>query len=178
MIRTLAVAAIAVLTLAPLAASAGIAAGTTLVGTMDQSLNSKDAQVGETFTMSNVHTTNYDVNNAKVYGHVASVTRAGQGTNAKIELAVDKINTQSGNIYQLQGYVSNVQVNTKSNAGKELGAAAGGALVGGLLGHGVGAIIGAAGGALYAKNSKQNVTIPAGSTISVHVVQARRQTKM
>jgi len=128
--------------------------------------------------MSNVHTTNYDVNGAKAWGHVASVVQAGQGRKAQINLAIDKVNTQSGNIYQLQGYVSNVQVNTKSNAKKEFGAGAGGALVGGLIGGGWGAVIGATGGVLFAKNSKENITVPSGSTITMHITQARRQTKM
>jgi hypothetical protein len=159
----------------PLAASAQITPGTTLVGNIDQSFNSKDAQVGQPFTMSNVHTTNYNVNGAKIYGHVADVRRAGQGTPGKIQLAFDKVNTRSGNIYQIVGYASNVQVNTKSNAGKEALGAAGGALLGGLLGHGIGALIGGAGGFLVAKNNRENVTIPQGSTVTVQLEQGRRQ---
>jgi hypothetical protein len=159
----------------PLAASAQLSPGTTLVGNMDQALNSGSAQVGQTFTVSNAHSSNHNINGALIYGHVASVQKAGQGTPGKVNLAFDKVNTRSGNIYLIQGYASNVDVQTKSNAGKELLSAAGGALVGGLIGGGAGAVIGAAGGGLYSKNSRQNVTIPQGSTITVQIVQSRRQ---
>jgi hypothetical protein len=159
----------------PVAASAQITPGTTLVGTIDQSFNSKDAQVGQPFTMSNVHSTNYNVNGAKIYGHIADVRRAGQGTSGKIELAFDKVNTRSGNIYQIAGAVTSVKVDTKSNATKEALAAGGGALVGGLLGKGIGALIGGGTGYLVAKNNRENVTIPAGSTVTLQVEQGRRQ---
>jgi hypothetical protein len=153
----------------PIATIAQISPGTQLTGNIDQGFDSKSAQVNQTFTLSNVHSSNHDINGAKIYGHIAKVRAAGQGTKAEIELAIDKVNTQSGGIYKVQGYVTNVQVNTKSNAGKEAGAAAGGALVGGLIGNTTGAIIGGAGGFLYAKNSKQNVSIPQGSLVTVSI---------
>jgi len=161
----------AVLTVVALAhaASAQINPGTKMTGTLDRSLNSKDTQVGQTFLLTNSHTSNYDISGATIYGHVAHVQRAGQGTPGKIELEVDKINTKSGGIYKVSGAVSDVEVNTKSNAGKEALAAAGGALVGGLLGGGVWAAIGASGGFLVAKNSRQNVTVPEGSLVTVHI---------
>jgi hypothetical protein len=160
---------------APLAASAQIPPGTQLVGTLGQSIDSKNAQPGQPFEIDNAHTTDYNINGATIYGHVASVQHAGQGTPGKIRLSVDKVNTRSGNVYEVEGYASNVVVQTKSNTLKELGGAAAGALVGGLLGHGVGALIGAGAGALYAKNNRQNVTIPQGSQVTIQVVRMRRQ---
>ena len=77
----------AVVALAPLAASADLTAGTQLTGTMDKALSSNHAQVGETFTLSNVHSSNHDVNGATVYGHVSKVQAAGQGTPGRIGLA-------------------------------------------------------------------------------------------
>jgi hypothetical protein len=161
--------------LIPGSALAQLSAGDKIVGTLNQTLDSKNAQVGQPFTLSNAHTTNYDINGATVYGHVSSVQSAGQGRPGKIELAVDKVNTRSGNIYKVHGYTTNVQVNTKSNAGKEAAAGAGGALVGGLIGGAWGAVIGGSGGFLVAKNSRQNVTIPSGSLVTVEVTQSRRQ---
>lgn len=173
-----AVAALAV-ALLPATVFAAIGSGTVLTGTIDRDLNSKNVQVGQTFLITGVHSSNHDINGATIYGHVAEVRRAGMGTNAKIELAVDKINLRSGNIYQLTGVVTNAQVNTKSNAGKEAGAAAAGALIGGLLGHGaLGAVLGGGGGFLIAKNSRENVDIPAGTLVSVQINSAtivRRQ---
>ena len=127
----------------PLAALAQLSPGTTLVGNFDQNLSSNHAQPGQPFTISNAHTTNYNINGAKIYGHVATVQAAGQGTPGKITFACDKVNTRSGSIYKISGYTSAVNVQTKSNAGKTVGGAAAGALVGGLIGHGVGAVIGA-----------------------------------
>ncbi|MBV8162654.1 MAG: hypothetical protein JOZ91_00130 [Candidatus Eremiobacteraeota bacterium] len=165
---------VAVVFAGPSIASAQLHPGTKLVGDMDRTLNSKDVQVGQTFQLHSVHTTNHDINGATLYGHVAHVQRAGQGTPAKIELDVDKLNTTSGNIYKISGEVLDVQVNTKSNAGKEAMAAGGGALVGGLLGGGTWALIGAAGGYVVAKNSRQNVTIPQGSLVTVQVSQVTK----
>ena len=159
----------------PVAALAQLTPGTTLVGTMDQNLSSNHARPGQPITISNAHSTNHDINGATIYGHVATVQAAGQGTPGKITLAFDKVNTRSGNIYQISAYASNVDVKTKSNAGKELGGAGAGALVGGLIGGGVGALIGAAGGGLYAKNNHQNINIEQGSTVTVQVVHSRRQ---
>jgi hypothetical protein len=158
----------------PTAVLAQIASGTTLTGYINQEFDSKSARVNQTFTLSNVHSTNHDINGATVYGHVAKVQSAGQGTKADLELAIDKINMRSGNIYKVNGYVTDVKVETKSNAGKEAGGAAGGAVVGALIGGTAATIIGGAGGLLYAKNSKQNVTIPEGSLVTVEISSATR----
>jgi hypothetical protein len=174
--RTLTALAVAVmLAVAPIAALAQLTPGTILTGSFDQNLSSNHAYVGEPVTISNAHSDNNDINGAKVYGHVSSVQPAGQGRPGQITFAFDRVVTRSGNTYSIQSYTTNVDVQTKSNAGKELGGAAAGALVGGLLGHGIGALIGAAGGAVVAKNNRQNVLVPQGSTISIRVVRSRRQ---
>jgi len=161
----------------PVVSPADIAPGTTLVGTLDRSLNSGNVQVGQPFKLTNVNSHAYNINGATAYGHVAQVQSAGAGRKAQIQLAVDKINTRSGSIYKISGHVTNVQVNTKSNAGREAGAAAGGALIGGLLGHGWGAVIGGATGFLVAKNVHENVTIPQGSLVTVELDSVRRQSQ-
>jgi len=172
-----AIAAATALALVPMLAAAQISPGTQLVGTMDQTLSSKDAQVGQPFTVSNVHSLDYKVSGATIYGHVAAVQPAGQGTPGRIELDFDKVNTRSGNVYRIVGYTTNVQVVTKANTGKEAAAAAGGALLGSLITHRwLGTIAGAAGGYMLAKNNRANVEIPASSVVSVRVQQSRRQT--
>ena len=176
MIRSLTAAAVAALVaIVPLAAAAQLTPGTTLTGTLDQNLDSKSVQVGQTITISNAHSPNHDINGATIYGHVDSVQRAGQGTPGKIHLAFDKVNTRSGNIYQISGYASSMKVDTKANSTKEIASTAGGALVGGLLGHGIGAIIGGGAGYAISHNNKQNVSLPSGSLVSVQVTQSRRQ---
>ena len=175
MIRAFSViAALTILTFAPLAALSYINAGTQVTGTIDRTLNSRDTQVNQTFLVKNAHSSNHDINGATIYGHVEAVQSAGQGTPGKLHLAVDKINTRSGNIYKLTGDVTNVQANTKSNAGREAGGGAAGALVGGLIGGGWGAIIGGTGGFLLAKNNRQNIEIPQGSLVTINIANARK----
>lgn len=171
--------AAAFISFAPIAALANIGPGTTLVGNMDQSLNSKDVQVGQRFTMSNVHSQDNNINGGTIYGHVADIQRASQGRNAKIELAFDKLRTRSGNSYALVGRATNVQTDTKDNTLKEVGGAVAGMIVGNIVGKmvhtNVGGLLGAGGGYLYAKNSKENISIPQNAVVTVQVTQARRQ---
>ena len=161
--------------LLPAAIRAQIHPGTTLVGTLDRELNTKHTQAGQPFKLMNLNSSAYEINGATAYGHVASVQSGGSGRKAQIQLAIDKINTRSGNIYKIVGYATNVKANTKSNAGREAGAAAAGALVGGLLGKGWGAILGGTGGFLVAKNVHEDITVPAGSLVTVEVSEARKQ---
>jgi hypothetical protein len=167
------------LALTPLVASAQISSGTELVGTMDRSLDSGSAQVGERFTMHNVHSQDNDIHDAVIYGHVARVERAGQGRPGKIELAFDKLRTENGGSYALNARATNVQVNTKSNALKEVGGALAGMIVGNVLGKwmgtNIGGIIGAGGGYMVAKNNRQNVTIPPHANVTLQVLRAYRQ---
>lgn len=161
----------------PAIAVSQIAPGTTLSGTLDRSINTKDAQVGTRFMLTNVNSQAYSINNATAYGHVAAVTSGGQGRKAEIKLAIDKVNTQSGGIYKVSGHVIDVKANTKSNAGREAGAAAGGALVGALIGKGWGAVIGGATGFLVAKNAREDITVPQGSLVTFQLDSARRQSQ-
>jgi hypothetical protein len=178
-LRTLLVAAAAALV--PLAASAAISSGTELVGSLDQSIDSKSAVIGQRFTMSGVHSQSNDINGATLYGHVCDVQHASQGRPGKLELCFDRLRTRSGGSYAVEGRVTNAQVNTKSNALKEAGGAVAGMIVGNIigkkLGTNMGGLIGAGGGYLYAKNSKENVTMPANSLISMEVLRARAQTR-
>ena len=171
--------AAAALALIPFTAFAQVSPGTSLSGTIDQSLGSKDAQVGQQFTMSNVSSTDQSIQGAKIYGHVSDVQRAGQGRPGKINLAFDRVILRSGASYAITGRATAIDVRTKSNAVNEAAGAVGGMIVGNIigksLGTNVGGLLGAAGGYIYAKNAKQNVVVPANSTVTVQVLRARRQ---
>ncbi len=171
--------AAALIGIAPLAAFAQVGPGTVLVGNMDQSLDSKSVQVGQRFTMSGVHSQDNNINGAVIYGHVTDVQRASQGRPGKIELAFDKLHTRGGSSYALSGRATNVQTNTKNNTIKEVGGAVAGMIVGNILGKAVGTnlggALGAGGGYLYAKNNRENVSIPQNASVSVQVTAARRQ---
>ena len=167
------------LALLPAIAGAQITPGTDLVGNMDQSLSSNHAQVGQRFTMSNVHSQNNNIHDATLYGHVVSVQAAGQGTPGKIELAVDKVRTSTGNSYAVDGRATQVQTNTKSNATKEVAGAVGGMIVGNILGKMVGTnlggALGAGGGYVLAKNNKENIEIPPNAVVTFQVLKAYKQ---
>jgi hypothetical protein len=170
----LAAAVAAIVTIAPLAASAQLA-GSALTGSMNQNLDSGSAYVGETFSISGASTPDRDMTGVTIYGHVDDVQRAGQGRSGELHLAFDKLYTRSGRLYRISGYASHVQIVTKSNAGKEALSTAGGALVGGLLGHGIGAVIGGGTGYAISKNSRENVSIAQGSPVTVQITHAYRQ---
>jgi hypothetical protein len=170
--------AAAALALAPLTAQAQVSAGTDLVGNMTQSINSGSAVVGQRVIIGNVHSQDNNITGATIYGHVCDVQSASQGRAGKLEICVDKLNTRS-NTYVLDGRVIGAQVNTKNNTLNEAGGAVAGMILGNILGKrlgtNAGGLFGAAGGYLYAKNAKQNVTIPANSVVTVQVLEARRQ---
>ena len=180
MIRKLAIAlTAAVVAFVPLAASAAVTPGTELVGNVDQSISSKDAVVGQRVTISNVHSQDNNITGAIIYGHVDDVQPAGQGRPGKVSIAFDSLKTRSGNTYALTGRTTGITENTKSNAVNEAGGAIAGMIVGNIVGKKIGTnlggLLGAAGGYVYAKNAKQNVTIPANSVVTVQVLTARRQ---
>jgi hypothetical protein len=174
----------AVLGLTPigaLAQTSPLSPGTELTGTMDETISSSSAHVGDRFRISNVTSTNGTgtVTDATIYGHVDAVTTAAQGRNAGIRLAFDRVQLYDGKRFTLDARPTHVKVVTKSNATRE-GA---GAIIGDLLGNYVGKVIGASllgplgliGGFLVAKNARQNVTIPQNSLVTLQVITSRRQ---
>jgi hypothetical protein len=177
--RFLTLAAAAAFAAVPLAAAAQIAPGAQLTGTIDQTLNSKDVQIGQRVTISNVHSQDNNINGAVIYGHVDDVQRASQGRAASISIAYDKLRTRSGNSYVLQARTVNMVANTKNNSLNEAGGAVAGMIIGNIIGKKIGTnaggLVGAGGGYLYAKNAKQNLTVPANSVITVQVLRAYRQ---
>jgi hypothetical protein len=171
--------ALAALAFVPLAAQAQVTPGTDLVGTLAQSVDSKSAVAGQQVIITNVHSLDNNIVGATIYGHVCSVQAASQGRTAQLQICVDTLRTRAGNTYALQGRVVGAQVVTKNNTLNEAGGAVAGMILGNILGKRIGTnaggLLGAAGGYLYAKNAKQNVSIPANSTVTVQVLSARRQ---
>lgn len=173
------------LAIVPLTAAAQSAAplrpGMELAGTMEQSISSRSAYVGEPFEIDNVTSTDgYGrVTDAKIYGRVDAVTHAGQGRSAAVRLDFRRLVLPDGRTYALYARPEHIQVNTKNNAAKE----AGGAIVGDLLGNYIGKVLGVGllgplglvGGFLVAHNNRQPVVIPKNSLVTLRVLTARRQ---
>jgi len=155
--------------------------GMRFTGTLWQTVSSKTANVGDPVVLTNVISSDESITNAKMFGHVVAVTRAGQGRNPQIYLAFDNLQLANGTMYPVAGEVTQLQVKTPNNGAKEALGALGGMIVGNVLGKWIGAptnvggIAGAAGGYVVAKNSKQDVTIPATSNVGVRLVRPRPQ---
>jgi len=183
MMRTFVAALAAVLVLLPVAVVAQLAPGTTLNGTIQQDVNTASATVGQPVVLVNVSSADGSgrIVGAKLAGEVTDVQRAGQGKAAKLRMRFDRLRLPDGSVYQVDGVVTGTAAKTKSNALKEVGGAVAGMVVGNILGKAVGTnaggLAGAAGGFLLAKNNKENMSIAAGSVVTVRLESARRQAR-
>ena len=181
--RTLIAMLAASVLLLPVAAAAQPAPGTSLNGTIQQTLDTKSVEVGHPVTLINVTSANGSgaIVGARLAGEVSKVVRAGQGRTAQLQLVFTRLRLADGSTYNVNGLVTGMKATTKSNTLKEVGGALGGMIVGNVLGKVVGinggGIVGAAGGFLLAKNSKENMSIPAGSVVTVQLQSARRQAR-
>ncbi len=164
------------------AALAAPAPGTQLNGVLTTELTSKNAYVGEPVTLTNVTSANgsNSIVGARLYGTVTSVTPAGQGRSGQIAIRFTRLSLHSGTSYAVDGVVTGMKVNTKSNALKEAAGAVGGMIIGNMIGKTIfhmsgGGFLGAAGGYLAARNNRENITIPQGSVVGVRLNVIRRQ---
>jgi hypothetical protein len=164
-------------TVAPAVASAprvvSLASGTMLDATMDQTIDSGSAQIGQRFTMTVVPPfpqSNSQFESATLTGHVTNVVAAGQGTNPQLAFAIDKIALADGAtghpILMVQAQETQRHDNTTNVAASALA----GMLVGNWIGKTVfqsnaGGAVGAVAGVLYASNKKQNVSLAQGSQV-------------
>lgn len=148
-------------------------------GTLQQNVSSKTANVGDQVTLVNVNSSDGEITGARMFGHIVTVTRAGQGRNAQVLMSFDTLQLSNGASYPVVGEVTQAQVNTKNNGAKEALGTVGGMIVGNILGKwvgtNVGGLLGAAGGYIVAKNNREDVSIPANSNVSVRLVQPRPQ---
>jgi hypothetical protein len=158
-------------------AAQALTSGSMLNGTLNQNLSSNHAYVGEPVSLSNV--TGGGVEGGTLYGYVSSVQKAGQGRPGSIRLHFNRL-VGNGATYTVSTNVTNATVSTKNNALKEAGGALAGMLVGNAIGKtifhtGIGGVVGAAGGFLLAKNNRQDVNMPAGTTVQVQVISVVRR---
>jgi outer membrane lipoprotein SlyB len=154
--------------------------GTELTGVLGTALDSKSAYVGESVTLANVASSDGAIAGATLSGAVTNVVTAGQGRNAQIEIYFDTLQLRGGTVYPVDGVVAQMQVNTKSNTLKEVGGALAGMLAGNaiaktVLGVSGGGIVGAVGGFLIAKDNRSDISVPADTTVTVRLVNPRRQ---
>ncbi len=185
-LQALAIAAVAAL---PLAASAQyngpynggtgdtlLPSQTVISGTLEQTINSRNAQVGDPFVLDVQAPFPADdarYQGAKVYGHVASVSRAGGMKKGGVALGFDRLTLVDGTTAALQGQVLSLdaQGNKANSTAKTIVGGVVGQIVGNYIGKhigtDVGGAIGAVGGAIYAANTGQNITVGQGTTVSM-----------
>jgi hypothetical protein len=153
----------------PVAASAQTyykPAGATITGTIQQDINTKTAQDGQTFTM-------VTSGGSTIYGHLSEVDRANIGRKAHVKLNFDKIRFPNGATSPLHASLESVStkhnVNYVQAAGQALGGMIVGNIVGKAIGTNLGGLVGLAGGALLAKNTAVNIEIPRGATATIRL---------
>ncbi|HEV3086452.1 MAG TPA: hypothetical protein VGX96_04425 [Candidatus Elarobacter sp.] len=174
----LAVAAIAALPLAASAQYTGdtlLPSQTVITGTLEQSINSKSAQVGDPFVLD--VTSPYPADDqryqgAKVYGHVASVQRASGTKKGGVGLGFDRLTLMDGTTASLTGQVLSLDAKQGGNSSARgiAGAVVGqilGNYIGKHIGTDVGGAVGMIGGAIYAGNLGTNVTIGQGTQVAL-----------
>ena len=190
-LRTLAAATIVALPLAASAQNQGdvlLPSQTVIAGNLEQPLTSKSAQVGDPFVLDVVAPFPADdqrYNNARIYGHVASVQRAASTKKGSLGLAFDRITLADGTSASVAGSV--ISMDAKQNGNSSARGLAG-AVVGQILGNyigkhigtDVGGAVGAIGGAIYAGNLGTNITVGQGTTVKLQtsqnaVILSRRQ---
>ena len=161
---------------------------TVITGTLEQSITSKSAQVGDPFVLDVA--TPYPADDqryqgSKVYGHVASVQRASGTKKGGVNLAFDRLTLMDGTTASLTGQVLSLDAKQGGNSSARglAGAVIGqilGNYVGKHIGTDVGGAVGMIGGAIYAGNLGTNVTIGQGTTVALKTttpatVLSRRQ---
>jgi hypothetical protein len=157
-------------------------------GTLEQSISSKTAQVGDPFVLDVTPPFPADdqrYSGGRIYGHVAAVGRAGGMKRGAVQLAFDRITLVDGTTATLTGAVLSLDAHPGgSTAGRAVAGGVVGFIIGNYLGKhlgtDVGGAVGAIGGAVAAANIGTNVNIGEGTQVSLKTtapstVLSRRQ---
>jgi hypothetical protein len=161
---------------------------TVITGTLEQTLNSKTAQVGDPFVLDVSPPYPGDdqhFQGAKVYGHVAGVQRAVGTKHGQVNLAFDRLTLMDGTTASLTGQLLSLDAKQGGNtAGRSIVGAVVGQIIGNYIGKhigtDVGGAVGAIGGGIYAGNLGTNVTVGQGTTVALKtttpaMILSRRQ---
>ena len=182
---------VATATVTPAPTHIAVPVGSSLKVRLNDTISSKDARVGDKFTVTVIDPVKY--NEATINGHVASLIRSGKiKGRTTMNLAFDRITVTDGRSGVLHGYVSRVYGADAGKADNEGGiesgsrskqaikrggiGAAAGAIIGGLAGGGKGAaiglILGGAGGAgsLAVQGSKE-LKLENGTELLIHTTR-------
>ncbi|HEY8314489.1 MAG TPA: hypothetical protein VIG51_09990 [Candidatus Baltobacteraceae bacterium] len=161
--------------------------GDTINASMQGSLDSGSAHVGDRFTMQVVQPypeNDQDLAGATINGEVIKVTPAGQGRSPELDLAFNTITLSSGASYPLEAQMTGGgPKKTNRNGGHVALTTLGGMIAGNIIGKtifhtNVGGAVGAAGGFLTGYNKKSNVVLNTGTNVTLTLTRplvVRRQ---
>ena len=167
------------LPMAAFAAPVYLNAGAMVTSKINQTIDSGSAHAGDKFTMT--VTTPYpsgstQYSNAQMYGHVVHVVSAGQGQNAELTFAIDRVVLASGRQGNVSMRLQSQETQRHNNFSNVALTAVAGMLVGNAIGKTVfksnlGGAAGLIAGALYANNKNTNVSLRQGSVVVTEVRQ-------
>ena len=168
-----------VLPMAALASPLYLNAGAMVTSKINQTIDSGSAHVGDKFTMT--MTSPYpngdgQYGSAQLYGHIVQVVSAGQGRNAALAFAVDRVVLANGRQGNVSMKLQSQQTQLHNNMSNVAMTAVAGMLVGNVIGKTVlktnlGGAAGLIAGALYANNKRTNVSLRQGSVVVTEVRQ-------
>lgn len=154
-----------------------VPAGTTMNATLNHTLSSKSAYVGEPVSMAvQQPAPDPSLDGATVIGKVIEAAPASQGRNPKLEISVNGIKlANSGSTLPMAAKIVKIDITQKSNAVNEAAGAVGGMVVGNILGKwlgtNAGGALGAAGGYVLTSNAKQDLSVPAGALVGLQLLE-------
>jgi outer membrane lipoprotein SlyB len=154
-----------------------VPAGAVINGALGQDLSSKSATVGQLIS-AKVQAPVPDalLENATLVGKVMEASPASQGRNPKLEVTFTSIKLAgSATELPMSAKITKISITQKSNALNEAAGAAAGMVVGNIvgkwLGTNAGGAIGAVGGYALTSNAKQDLSVPAGSQVTLQLLQ-------
>lgn len=159
------------------AAKPPIPSGSIINATLDTSLNTATTYIGQPVTLTvsqSAQGTPSALAGATIYGKVVEAQAAAQGTNPSVQIGIDSIAlANSADPQPIAAKVLKVDPIQGSMIAKEAAGTLGGMLLGNWIGKTMdsnqGGIIGAVGGYMLTSNSKANITVPAGTPVTLQL---------
>lgn len=161
------------------AVRADVAAGTNVFATLQQTLDTRSARVGDAVVMTVTGIVPQDspdaaaLQGATIRGHVQQAYAATPTKKAYIGIAFDTITFSDGRTFPYPAKIVALQKKKSVNAVQAAGEVLAGMVVGNMIfktaGLNGGGAVGAAGGAVYASQMSANFKIPSNSTVKMQM---------
>jgi hypothetical protein len=158
-------------------ASIPLAVGSVINATLNNDVNTGSAYVGQPIALTVQSGGDARLNGSTIYGKVADVQAAYQGTNPQLDIAIDSIKLAgSADQQPIAAKVVKIDPRKGSILAKQAGGTLAGMLIGNWIGKSIdsniGGAVGAVGGYMLTSNSKANFDVPAGSPVVLELTDA------